>query len=103
MSGLASCSGRFVCPFDATKTRSRANSVVRYLTNAGGGWGDPLTRDPAKVLIDVRDGYVSVAGAARDYGVVVLGEPDDDPEEISVDDAATARTRAPARRTSPTQ
>ena len=39
----------------------------------GGGWGDPLDRDPAAVLDDVWDEYVSVEGAFTDYGVVVTG------------------------------
>ena len=53
-------------------------SVVRMETAGGGGWGDPLARDPALVALDVRRGYVS-AQAARDYYGVVLdpsGEPD---------------------------
>jgi N-methylhydantoinase B len=37
----------------------------------GGGFGDPLERDPEAVVEDVADGYVSVARAERDYGVVV--------------------------------
>lgn len=37
----------------------------------GGGFGDPLERDPEAVLEDVIDGYVSVERARRDYGVVV--------------------------------
>ncbi|EGD02251.1 hypothetical protein B1M_22482, partial [Burkholderia sp. TJI49] len=60
----------------------------------GGGWGDPFARDPAKVLADVRDEYVSVAGAARDYGVVVTGDPRRDPEGLRIDEAATRRLRA---------
>lgn len=36
----------------------------------GGGWGDPLDRDPDFVLRDVRDGVVSVDAAERVYGVV---------------------------------
>lgn len=50
-------------------------------------------REPERVLIDVRDGYVTVAGAARDYGVVVVGDPDLDPEGLVIDEAATARLR----------
>jgi N-methylhydantoinase B len=38
---------------------------------AGGGYGDPLERDPHKVLDDVLDGLISTESAARDYGVVV--------------------------------
>ncbi|MDA0368732.1 MAG: hydantoinase B/oxoprolinase family protein [Proteobacteria bacterium] len=37
----------------------------------GGGYGDPMRRNPARVLDDVRNGAVTVAGAARDYGVTV--------------------------------
>jgi len=37
----------------------------------GGGYGDPLERDPEKVLEDVIDGYVSIERAKKDYGVVI--------------------------------
>ena len=36
----------------------------------GGGWGDPLGRDPYLVQRDVRDGTVSGGAAAKLYGVV---------------------------------
>ncbi len=71
-----------------------AGAVFRYLTNGGGGWGDPYARDPERVCRDVRDGYVSIEGARRDYGVVIEGEPERDPEGLRVDAAATARLRA---------
>ena len=50
---------------------------ARYIaaTPGGGGWGDPLLRDPAAVLRDVMDGVVSIEAAERDYGVVIAGEP----------------------------
>ncbi|MFC9980943.1 hydantoinase B/oxoprolinase family protein [Gordonia sp. NPDC127522] len=85
--------GEFIYPFSAGGNNSVANSVIRYLTNAGGGWGDPFTRDPHKVLTDVRDGFVSINGAARDYGVIVLGDPDLDPEGLSLDLVATQSLR----------
>ncbi|MDX6741465.1 hydantoinase B/oxoprolinase family protein [Actinocorallia sp. A-T 12471] len=44
-----------------------------YRFGGGGGWGDPLLRDPQAVLDDVWDEYVSVEGARRDYGVVITG------------------------------
>ena len=44
--------------------------------------------------IDVRDGYVTIEGALRDYGVVVMGDPENDPEGLSVDLEATERARA---------
>jgi N-methylhydantoinase B len=37
----------------------------------GGGWGDPFTRDPQRVVEDVLDGYVSLEAAERDYGVII--------------------------------
>jgi len=46
-------------------------SVVELRTGGGGGFGEPLERDPERVRLDVRDGYVSVAAAERDYGVVL--------------------------------
>jgi N-methylhydantoinase B len=42
---------------------------------------------------DVRDGYVSIEGAARDYGVVVTGDPAADPEGLAIDATATLRLR----------
>ena len=40
-------------------------------TTGGGGWGDPLDRDPELVALDVLQGKVSPEAAERDYGVVV--------------------------------
>ncbi|MGI9414683.1 MAG: hydantoinase B/oxoprolinase family protein, partial [Hyphomicrobiales bacterium] len=53
----------------------------------GGGYGDPLVRDPADVSRDVAAGYVSLAAALSAYGVVVTDDGD-------VDAAATADLRA---------
>ncbi|HMC69083.1 MAG TPA: hydantoinase B/oxoprolinase family protein, partial [Mycobacteriales bacterium] len=75
-------------------TPAAAGSILRFICNGAGGWGDPLERNPNKVLEDVRDEYVTVEGAARDYGVVVLGDPQHDPEGLAVDEAATAELRA---------
>ena len=74
-----------------------SRAVSRLRTAGGGGWGDPLARDPEKVLADVRDEYVSIAGAARDYGVVVTGDPVRHPEGLRVDVDATAALRAGER------
>lgn len=43
----------------------------------GGGLGDPLDRDPADVLADIRYGVVSMAEAHRTYGVVLTVSQDD--------------------------
>ena len=75
----------------------RANTVMRALTNGGGGWGDPFARLAERVLRDVRDEYVSIEGAARDYGVVVVGDPQHDPEGLRLDEEATSALRNRAR------
>jgi N-methylhydantoinase B len=54
----------------------------------GGGYGPPWRRDPARVLADVRDGYVSLERARTDYGVAI------DPERRTVLEDETAALRA---------
>lgn len=39
--------------------------------SGGGGWGDPLNRDPGKVLDDVLDEIISLTAAKKLYGVVI--------------------------------
>ena len=46
-------------------------SRIRVRSSAGGGWGDPLRRDPDAVLADVLDGIVSAEMARDVYGVVL--------------------------------
>lgn len=58
----------------------------------GGGYGDPLDRDPRLVLEDVIDGYVSIEGAERDYGVVVR-PIDPEIDEYELDEEATRQAR----------
>jgi N-methylhydantoinase B len=53
-----------------TATMKRGD-VILHTTASGGGWGDPLDRDPAQVLSDVRDDKVSAAHANEAYGVVL--------------------------------
>ncbi len=61
--------------------------VFRLDTPGGGGYGDPRARPAERVLADIREGYVTLEAAARDYGVVLS------PDLKSVDTTATARTR----------
>jgi N-methylhydantoinase B len=61
----------------------RRGDVFRHEVAGAGGWGDPLERDPAMVLRDVRNELVSPAAARTDYGVVLVGSPP------AVDEAAT--------------
>ena len=72
-----------------------AGQRVMYDYGGGGGWGDPFDRDPQAVLDDVLDEYVSVEGAAREYGVVLRGSLED--LTLAVDEDATASTRAARR------
>ncbi|MYB11014.1 MAG: hydantoinase B/oxoprolinase family protein [Acidimicrobiia bacterium] len=68
-------------------------TILRSYCGGGGGWGDPFRRPVDAVLADVRNEYVSLEGAARDYGVVIEGDPHHDPEGLRVDPEATARLR----------
>src|SRR5262249_14429958 len=49
----------------------RRGDVFCHELPGGGGWGDPLDREPARVARDVRNGFVSAAAARDDYGVVI--------------------------------
>lgn len=70
----------------------RRGEVFRHDLPGGGGWGAALDRDLASVAKDLRDGLVTIEGAARDYGVVARGDP---PEIDTADtDALRARLRA---------
>ena len=73
----------------------RKGDGFRLDTPGGGGLGDPLTRDPAAVAADVREGYVSRAAAERDYGVVLTGAG----RAVAVDETKTRDLRAARRPT----
>jgi N-methylhydantoinase B len=64
-----------------------AGDRVTIVAAGGGGYGDPLERDPELVLQDVRKGYVTPERATSDYGVVLS-------PSNTVDREATARRRA---------
>jgi N-methylhydantoinase B len=63
----------------------------------GGGWGDPLDRDPARVLDDIRDGFVSIEAARSEYGVVARHNGGDGLDAIELDLDATSATRRQMR------
>lgn len=69
----------------------KAGDLLVNNSGGGGGWGSPFEREPAEVLADVRDGYVTPEGARRDYGVAV------DTQAWLVDEAETKRLRATTR------
>jgi N-methylhydantoinase B len=66
----------------------KRGDVLVNNAGGGGGWGDPLERDPQAVLADVLDDYVSIEAARESYGVVI------DPSTMTVDVTATAAQRA---------
>jgi N-methylhydantoinase B len=66
--------------------RLETGDVVEFATSGGGGFGEPLDREPALVLADVEAGLVSLEQAEQDYGVVI--------RDGAVDAAATAGMRA---------
>lgn len=68
---------REILPNKADNIAVGPGDLLHYITWGGGGWGDPLERDPEAVARDVARGLVTHEGAAR-YGVVLdhLGRPD---------------------------
>jgi N-methylhydantoinase B len=65
----------------------RRGDVFRHVLAGGGGFGDPLERDPEAVLRDVRNELLSAAKAEADYGVVI------DTVRWTIDAAATRMRR----------
>lgn len=74
-----------------TALEIKPGGEIELLSGGGGGRGYPEERDPQKVLEDVRQGYVTIEGARRDYGVAVL------PETLTVDEAETRALREKMR------
>jgi len=70
-----------------------AGERLLFEMGGGGGWGDPLDRDPSRVLSDVIGGYVSIESAERDYGVVIRKNDD----ACGVDEKATRGLREKRR------
>jgi N-methylhydantoinase B len=78
-----------VYPQSIVKTSQSAADVYRCVAMGGGGYLDPLDRDPGRVLADVISGVVTPGYAAERYGVIVDGE--------RVDEAATEARRLQIR------
>jgi N-methylhydantoinase B len=73
-----------------------AGTLVRIDTTGGGGWGDPLDREPELVALDVAQGKVSIASAREEYGIVL--RPDGRPDLAAT---GSARERLRASRAGP--
>jgi N-methylhydantoinase B len=86
-------------PNPKSLTDLKPHQVVSVNPPGGGGYGDPLQRDPEHVRQDVIYGYVSIKAAARGYGVAVRYTGRDDelvrlPEQYEIDWEETSRLRA---------
>ncbi len=68
-------------------TQLKPGDVVIIDAAGGGGYGNPLEREPEMVERDVMEGYVSLKRAREDYGVVI------DPRTLKVDEKATRKIR----------
>jgi len=75
---------------DPVRTLAAPDSSVMVSTGGGGGWGDPLARDPAAVRTDTLEEFISARSAREDYGVVLR-------DDLSIDEAATERLRTALR------
>lgn len=80
-------------PSKVTGRMLAAGDSIQITVPSGGGFGDPRSRDPQKVLDDVIDGFVERESAERDYAVVLVG----DGHALAVDEQATAALRDSSR------
>ena len=64
------------------------DDVFRHISAGGAGYGDPMKRDPSRVLADVIDERFTVEYAMAVYGVVI------EEKELTIDEAATEARRA---------
>ena len=78
-----------VPPMPSEPITLQTGDVFRHVMAGGGGFGDPLARDPAQVLEDVLDDKVTADHARQAYGVVLQG--------CDVDAPATAELRRSLR------
>ena len=56
----------------ATRYSICEGDIVRFDKWGGGGYGDPLERDPTRVVEDLKEGYITAVSAEKDYGVVIV-------------------------------
>jgi len=75
--------------------RLEVGDQVKICFPGGGGYGNPWEREPARVLADVQEGYVSARQALADYGVVVRQARGN----WSIDQVATRQARQVAKST----
>lgn len=74
--------------FKVTAFELQKDAIVEFLSAGGGGRFPAWQRPIERVVDDVRQGYVTAAGARQDYGVAI------DPDTLAVDLGATETLRA---------
>ncbi|MCA2187079.1 hydantoinase B/oxoprolinase family protein [Nonomuraea cavernae] len=62
-----------ILPSKVHDVEVRPGDLLHFVTWGGGGWGDPLARDPELVALEVRRGLVTADGARR-FGVVCAAD-----------------------------
>ena len=78
-----------------------AGQIVRVVTTGGGGWGDPLEREPELVLRDVIDGKVSLEAARERLWRGAGRRASDDVSRSMRPRPTTLRAEMKAQRTAP--
>ena len=76
----------------ATGGHIKAGDHIYYTSSGGGGFGDPLERDPQLVLDDVMDEWLTIETAKKYYGVVIE-EIDAEACEYRINEDATVKAR----------
>ena len=68
------------------------HSVIVYTYGCGGGYGDPLDRDPERVLEDVKKAAATIETATNVYGVII------EPSTLEIDLDKTEKKRNEIRK-----
>jgi len=79
-------------PSKIDNVRVQPGDRIVFCTAGGGGWGDPLERDPVRVRNDVARRLLSAASARDDYGIVLQGG------DVAIDHRATRDLREGMKR-----
>jgi N-methylhydantoinase B len=85
--------GEFNAGMYATGVKIKKGDRIFYSSAGGGGFGDPLQREPELVLEDVMDDWLSTDAAKKFYGVVIKVK-DAEALDHHIDWAATRKLRA---------
>lgn len=75
-------------PSKLPNRQAKEGSTIQLVGPCGGGYGNPLQRDPEKVLSDVLDGFISKEQALKEYGVSI-----NDSEKIDYEKTSELRNR----------